>query len=106
MLALLTTRVLHLALERMRADRRRLELLIAATARLDTSLDPQQTLRRIATTAVPDLAELCVIDLVDADGPITTTVAAGARAALAPSASNCAAAERPEQLADTRSPAP
>jgi hypothetical protein len=55
-LALLTTIVMHLALERMRVDRRRLELLLAATAKLDTSLDPQQTLRRIAATALPDLA--------------------------------------------------
>ena len=52
----------------MRADRRRLELLIAATAKLDTSLEPQQTLRRIAAMALPELAELCVIDLVDEDG--------------------------------------
>ena len=71
-LALLTTVAVHLALERMRADRRRLELLIAATAKLDTSLDPQQTLRRIAGTALPELAELCVIDLVDEDDTITT----------------------------------
>src|SRR2546427_103438 len=59
-LALLTTSVVHYALGRMREQRWRLEFLIAATANLDSSLDPQQTLRKIARTAVPDLAELCV----------------------------------------------
>jgi hypothetical protein len=82
-LALLTTIVIHLALQRMRDQRRRLEFLIAATGRLDTSLDPQQTLRRIANTAVPELAQLCVIDLVDASRSITTTVAAAVVPALA-----------------------
>jgi serine phosphatase RsbU (regulator of sigma subunit) len=75
-LALLTTIAVHVALERMRADRRRLELLIMATAKLDTSLDPQQTLHRIAATPLPELAELCIVDLVDEEGTITTTVAA------------------------------
>ena len=82
-LAMLTTIVVHLALERMRADRRRLELLIAATARLDTSLDPQQTLRRIAATALPEFAELCVVDLVDDDGALAETVAAATDPQLA-----------------------
>ena len=82
-LATLTTIVMHLALERMRADRRRLELLITATAKLDTSLDPQQTLRRIAGTALPELAELCVVDLVDEEGTVTTTVAASVDPSLA-----------------------
>jgi Stage II sporulation protein E (SpoIIE)/GAF domain len=82
-LATLTTAVLHFALERMRSDRRGLELLIMATAKLDTSLDPQQTLRRIASTALPELADLCVVDLVDEEGTITTTVAASLDPALA-----------------------
>jgi Stage II sporulation protein E (SpoIIE)/GAF domain len=82
-LATLTAAVLHLALERMRADRRGLELLITATAKLDTSLDPQQTLRRIASTALPDLAELCVVDLLDEEGTVTTSVAASVDPALA-----------------------
>ncbi|MGO9488320.1 MAG: PP2C family protein-serine/threonine phosphatase [Solirubrobacteraceae bacterium] len=92
-LATLTTIVVHLSLERMRADQRRLELLIAATAGLDTSLDPQQTLRRIAATALPELAELCVIDLVDEDGTITTSVAA----AVDPSVAERVEAMRREQ---------
>ncbi len=98
-LALLTTVVLHLALERMRADRRRLELLLAATAKLDTSLDPQQTLRRIALTALPELAELCVIDLVDEDGAITTTVAAAVDPGVAERVEATRPEERPEKLA-------
>jgi serine phosphatase RsbU (regulator of sigma subunit) len=98
-LALLTTTVVHLALERMRADRRRLELLIAATAKLDTSLDPQQTLRRIAATALPELAELCVIDLVDEDGAITRTVAASVDSRVANRVEAMRPEDRPETLA-------
>jgi hypothetical protein len=82
-LALLTTGVVQYALGRMREQRWRLEFLIAATAQLDTSLDPQQTLRKIARTAVPELAELCVIDLIDPDGSITDTVAAATDPAVA-----------------------
>jgi hypothetical protein len=82
-LALLTTSVVHYALGRMREQRWRLEFLIAATANLDSSLDPQQTLRKIARTAVPDLAELCVIDVIDTDGSVTDTVAAAVDPALA-----------------------
>jgi hypothetical protein len=82
-LALLTTSVVHYALGRMREQRWRLEFLIAATARLDSSLDPQQTLRKIAGTAVPELAELCVIDLIDSDGSVTDTVAAATDPAVA-----------------------
>jgi serine phosphatase RsbU (regulator of sigma subunit) len=98
-LALLTTIVMHLALERMRVDRRRLELLLAATAKLDTSLDPQQTLRRIAATALPDLAELCVIDLVDEDGAITRTVAAAVDSRVASRVEAMLPEDRPETLA-------
>jgi Stage II sporulation protein E (SpoIIE)/GAF domain len=82
-LAVLTTSVVHYALGRMREQRWRLEFLIAATAKLDSSLDPQQTLRKIARTAVPELAELCVIDLIDSDGSVTDTVAAAADPAVA-----------------------
>ncbi len=82
-LALLAAGVIHLALERMRDHRRRLEFLIGATANLDASLDPAETLRRIARTAVPELAELCVIDLLDRDGEISHTVAAAVDPAVA-----------------------
>jgi serine phosphatase RsbU (regulator of sigma subunit) len=82
-LALLGSALVHLSLQRVRDQRWRLEFLIAATVNLDNSLDPQQTLRSIASTAVPELAELCVIDLIDAEGWITTTVAASVDPALA-----------------------
>jgi Stage II sporulation protein E (SpoIIE)/GAF domain len=82
-LALLTCTVVHLALNRMREQRRRLEILIAATAELDKSLDPGETLRTIAEMAVPGLAGLCVVDLLDESGAITSTVAAGVDVALA-----------------------
>ena len=49
-LALLTSAVVHLALNRMREQRRRLEILIAATAELDKSLDPAETLRARSRT--------------------------------------------------------
>ena len=98
-LALLTMVAVHVALERMRADRRQLELLIAATAKLDTSLEPQQTLRRIAAMALPELAELCVIDLVDDDGAITTTVAAGIDPGVAARVERMPPEERPQRLA-------
>jgi hypothetical protein len=50
---------------------------------LDTSLDPAETLRKIASTAVPELAELCVIDLVDEQGSIVSTVVAAVDPAVA-----------------------
>jgi hypothetical protein len=84
-LALLGSGLIHFALARVREERWRLEFLIAATANLDTSLDPQQTLQRIVRTAVPQLADFCVIDLIDADGWITSTVAAAVDPALATS---------------------
>ncbi len=82
-LAFLTSAVVHSALSGMREQRRRLEILIAATSELDKSLDPAETLRTIARMAVPDLAALCVIDVLDEDGWASATVAAGADAALA-----------------------
>lgn len=97
-LAVLTSVVVHLALQRMRSDRRRLELLIAATAKLDTSLDPQQTLRRIAGMALPELAELCVVDLVDDDGTIVETAAASTDPAAARRVEAARAAQRGAQL--------
>jgi serine phosphatase RsbU (regulator of sigma subunit) len=82
-LALLAAAVVHAALNRLRLQRRRLEILIAASARLDRSLDPAETLRTIANTAVPDLAELCVIDLLAQDGSLASTVAAAVDPAIA-----------------------
>lgn len=82
-LAVLTTGVIHLALNSVREHRRRLKFLIDATASFDTSLDPAEALHNLARAAVPELAELCVIDLLDRDGTITTTVAAALEADVA-----------------------
>lgn len=80
---LLAAEVIHLALARVRDQRRRMEFLIDASAKLDASLDPEETLRKIAEASVPELAELCVIDLPDGRGSIGTTVAAAADPAVA-----------------------
>jgi PAS domain S-box-containing protein len=58
--------------------RRAQEFLVAASRQLDTSLDPAQTARTIVGTAVPELAELCVIDFVRSDGWLGDSIAAGA----------------------------
>jgi serine phosphatase RsbU (regulator of sigma subunit) len=82
-LGLLASAVIHIALNRMREERQLLEFLIGATAGLDTSLDPEQTVQKIARTAVPALAELCVVDLLDRGGSIGTTVTAAVDPAVA-----------------------
>jgi serine phosphatase RsbU (regulator of sigma subunit) len=82
-LALLSTAVVHSALERMREQRRRLELLISATSELNESLDPSETVRAIAHMAVPELAALCAIDLLDESGAIGSTVVAAANPVVA-----------------------
>jgi PAS domain S-box-containing protein len=53
-------------------------LLAEAGAVLDRSLDPHATLQAITELTVPDLCELCVIDLVDEDGVPSGAVAAAA----------------------------
>lgn len=63
------------------AERRRRkaqDFLVAATRGLDASLDPAQTARTIANTAVPDIAELCVVDFVRQDGLIGDSIVASA----------------------------
>jgi hypothetical protein len=82
-LALLSGGVVHYALNRVREHRRLLELLINASFQLDGSLDPADTLRRIAGTAVPGLADLCVIDLIEREGALASTVAAAPDPAVA-----------------------
>ncbi len=82
-LALLTATVVHAALNRMREQRRRLEILISATAELDKSLDPAETLETIANMAVPELAEICAIDLIGGDGVVAEAVRASADQMLA-----------------------
>jgi PAS domain S-box-containing protein len=48
--------------------RRAQEFLVAPTGGLDASLDFNRTARTIVETAVPELAELCVLDFVRRDG--------------------------------------
>lgn len=63
------------------AERRRRkaqDFLVAATRGLDASLDPEETARTIANTAVPEIAELCVVDFVRQDGLIGDSVVASA----------------------------
>jgi serine phosphatase RsbU (regulator of sigma subunit) len=55
------------------------ELLAAAGGLFDRSLDPRQTMRTIAGTAVPKLAEMCVVDLLGEDGTVGDTVAVAMR---------------------------
>jgi PAS domain S-box-containing protein len=66
-----------------RRRRRAQEFLVAATRALDASLDPSRTARTIVSTAVPAVAELCVIDFVRRDGWIGDSVVAGADPAAA-----------------------
>jgi PAS domain S-box-containing protein len=63
--------------------RRAQEFLVAATRALDASLDPSRTARTIVGTAVPAVAELCVIDFVRRDGWIGDSIVAGADPAAA-----------------------
>jgi PAS domain S-box-containing protein len=63
--------------------RRAQEFLVAATRGLDASLDFDQTARTIVATAVPDLAELCVIDLVRRDGWLGDSIVGAANPAAA-----------------------
>jgi len=66
-----------------RRRRRAQEFLVAASRLLDTSLDLEQTARTIVATAVPELAEICVIDFLRDDGTYGNSVVAGADPASA-----------------------
>ncbi len=77
-LGLMTSTAVHFALNGIREQRRRMQFLIRASAGLDRSLDPAQTLRSIAAMAVPQLAAACVIDVFDESGSVDSTVAAAA----------------------------
>jgi PAS domain S-box-containing protein len=63
--------------------RRAQEFLVAASRLLDTSLDPMETARTIVSTAVPELAELCLIDFRRPDGWYGDSVVAGANPEMA-----------------------
>ena len=82
-MALMTSAAVHFALNRIREQRRRLQVLSAASASLDRSLDPAETLRAISRMAVPELVSVCVVDALDGTGSIGSTVAAAADPALA-----------------------
>jgi PAS domain S-box-containing protein len=58
--------------------RRAQDFLVAASRLLDSSLDPIETARTIVSTAVPELAELCLIDFRRHDGWLGDSVVAGA----------------------------
>jgi serine phosphatase RsbU (regulator of sigma subunit) len=64
--------------------RQALEFLVEATRGLDASLDFGRTARTIVETAVPNLAELCVIDLVRRDGWVGDSIVGAANPAAAP----------------------
>jgi serine phosphatase RsbU (regulator of sigma subunit) len=62
---------------RLEAEQRRAAVLLSrarvladAGAVLDRSLNPDETMRRIATLAIPDHAAMCVIDVLEEDGSI------------------------------------
>lgn len=54
------------------------EFLVAATRGLDASLDFDRTARTIVRTAVPELAELCVLDFIRRDGWVGDSVVGAA----------------------------
>src|SRR5436190_9932106 len=59
------------------------EFLARSAAALDASLDFDTTARTIVETAVPELGELCVMDLIGRDGMIGNSVVAAADPAVA-----------------------
>jgi PAS domain S-box-containing protein len=63
--------------------RRAQEFLVAASRLLDSSLDPVETARTIVSTAVPELAEICLIDFRRADGWFGDSIVAGANPEMA-----------------------
>ncbi|HEV3045810.1 MAG TPA: SpoIIE family protein phosphatase [Solirubrobacteraceae bacterium] len=63
---------------------RAVELLVEAGAVVASSLDPAETMQRVANLTVPRLADLCAIDLLDEDGTITEVAVASAEPKLAP----------------------
>jgi PAS domain S-box-containing protein len=58
--------------------RRAQEFLVGASRTLDSSLDPEKTARTIVATAVPELADICLIDFVREDGWLGNSVVSGA----------------------------
>jgi serine phosphatase RsbU (regulator of sigma subunit) len=73
---------LHREIAALRRAAEAKDLLASASAAFDTSLDPLQTMRTIARTAIPQLADLCVIDLVREDGAVGDSVVAAAEESI------------------------
>ncbi len=64
--------------------RRRAQAFLAGASRdFDSSLDPAETSRNIVHAAIPDLAEVCVIDFVRADGWLGDSIVAATEPRLA-----------------------
>ncbi len=64
--------------------RRRAQSFLAGASRdFDSSLDPAETARNIVHSAIPDLAEVCVIDFVRRDGSLGDSVAAAGQPRVA-----------------------
>jgi PAS domain S-box-containing protein len=64
--------------------RRRAQTFFAGASRdFDSSLDPNETARNIVHAAIPDLAEVCVIDFLRGDGRIGESVVAATRPRVA-----------------------
>jgi hypothetical protein len=82
-LAALTAGVVHIALNDIRYQRRLMRVMIAATATLTASLDPLQTLRAFAREVVPKLADVCWVDLLEAERPKIDSLAVAANPDLA-----------------------
>jgi PAS domain S-box-containing protein len=61
-----------------RQRRRAQDFLLGTSRILDASLDPAETARAIVGCAVPELAELCVIDFLHDDGRLGDSIVAGA----------------------------
>jgi signal transduction histidine kinase len=68
-------------LDEARRERRRLELLADAGAVLSVSLDDEAALGRLARLVVPQLADLCLIDLGTTDGSVSRAATAAADSA-------------------------
>jgi PAS domain S-box-containing protein len=64
-------------------QRRAQAFLASASRDFDSSLDPTETARNIVHAAIPDLAEVCVIDLIRPDGRLGDSIAAAAQPRLA-----------------------
>ncbi len=71
-------------LERTRCEQRRLELLAEAGAALGSSLDVAETMKATAHLAVPYLADLCVVDLLDEAGEVRRVAAVHAEQSRQP----------------------